>query len=252
MYDLREILIDPHENITAIIGNSYAQTFLSTGQIGKGFAVLSDRRVYFKGKCLYKTGKKYSTRMEERVVDLNDVTGSGFIKFNPIYLLVMGIIMTVITLGLLIASFTGLNVHAAESDAEVYFPATGGSIVGGVSMAILAIAFLITSVILLTAYFRRKTTIFKIDYAGGSIGFDLRLISYGEAESFNRSLRTCKDNAVRAAQTMFTSVNQIQTPTYGAAAVSTADALREYNNLLSQGIITQEDYEAKKRQLLGL
>lgn len=231
MYDLRQILIDPHENITAIIGNSFAQTFLSTGQIGKGFAVLSDKRVYFKGKCLYKTGKKYVSRMEERVVDLNDVTGSGFIRFNPTYLLVMGIIMPIIAIITLIVTFIWVKV---------------------IAMLILAAGLLVSGIIMLTKYFRKKTTIFKIDYAGGSIGFDLRLIPYSEAEYFNRSLRTCKDNAARAAQTVFTSVNQIQAPTYSETAVSTADALRQYNDLLTQGIITQEDYDAKKKQLLGL
>ena len=45
----------------------------------------------------------------------------------------------------------------------------------------------------------------------------------------------------------------IATPqTSPAAAVSTADELKKYKELLDSGIITQEDFDAKKKQLLGL
>ena len=35
-------------------------------------------------------------------------------------------------------------------------------------------------------------------------------------------------------------------------AKSVADEIREFKALLDEGLITQEEYEAKKRQLLGL
>lgn len=38
----------------------------------------------------------------------------------------------------------------------------------------------------------------------------------------------------------------------GSAALGAADALKQFKELLDAGAITQEEYDAKKRQLLGL
>ena len=41
-------------------------------------------------------------------------------------------------------------------------------------------------------------------------------------------------------------------PTASSPAVSNADELKKYKDLLDSGIITQEEFDAKKKQLLGL
>ena len=38
----------------------------------------------------------------------------------------------------------------------------------------------------------------------------------------------------------------------GGAAISSADELKKYKDLLDSGVITQEEFDAKKKQLLGL
>lgn len=91
MKNLREILFDQKEKIVAILGNNVVQKFLSTGVLGEGFAILSDKRLYFRGKCLYKKGKGFYTSHEEKAVDLKDVTGTGFEHINPTYLLAIGV-----------------------------------------------------------------------------------------------------------------------------------------------------------------
>lgn len=105
MNDLREILVDPSEKFVSVLGNNYVQSFLNTGYIGNGFAVLTDRRVYFKGTCLYKQGKKYVKRNEERILDIENVTGSGFEEINPFGYLIAAIILTLYTLGSFINFF---------------------------------------------------------------------------------------------------------------------------------------------------
>lgn len=96
MRDLNNILFDRNEKIVSVLGNNAIQKFLSTGVLGNGFAVLSDKRLYFRGKCLYKKGKSFETRQEERAIDLKDVTGTGFEHVNPIGLLIGGIISLVV------------------------------------------------------------------------------------------------------------------------------------------------------------
>ena len=41
-------------------------------------------------------------------------------------------------------------------------------------------------------------------------------------------------------------------PDFYTAAVSSADELKKYKDLLDSGAITQEEFDAKKKQLLGL
>ena len=106
MRNLNEILFDRNEKIVSILGNNTVQKFLTTGVLGNGFAVLSDKRLYFRGKCLYKKGKTFETSLEERAVDLKDVTGTGFEHSNPLGLLVGGIACVAIGILFLILSFS--------------------------------------------------------------------------------------------------------------------------------------------------
>ena len=146
--DFREILVDPRENVLAVLGNSYAQNYLNTGNISNGFVILSNERVYFKGSCMYKVNGKYHSSDEERVLDLKDVTGTGFETINPIHLLWTAIGIWVLTFFYWISPLSVKNSHSID----VIFCV--GLIVGAV------FGF---------RYITRKSTIFRIDYAGGNV-----------------------------------------------------------------------------------
>ena len=68
-----------------------------------------------------------------------------------------------------------------------------------------------------------------------------------EAVNFQRALRMCKD-----AENKRQFSPEVQNPVNNSGYVSAPDELRKYYELRNQGIITQEDFEAKKKQLLGL
>lgn len=101
MKNLRDILFSQNEEIVAVLGNNVIQRFLTTGILGNGFAVLSDKRLYFRGKCLHKKGKFYRKNTEEKSVDLKDVTGTGFEHTNPIGILALGIVCIVVGLAVI-------------------------------------------------------------------------------------------------------------------------------------------------------
>lgn len=124
-------------------------------------------------------------------------------------------------------------------------PIVAGVASGG--LAIIVFALIIVGVVFICLYFIRKRTIFRIDYAGGNIGFDMSWISQEEAVNFQRALRMCKD-----AEDKRQFSPEVQNPANNSDCVSAPDELRKYYELLNQGIITQEDFEAKKKQLLGL
>ena len=115
---------------------------------------------------------------------------------------------------------------------------------------LISLLLLIVGIVCLCVYFVRKRTVFRIDYAGGNIGFDLRWITMDESENFQRVLRMCKDlDEQKTKQNENAAVNA---KNGNNTFSSVPDELRKYNELFTQGIITKEEFEAKKKQLLNL
>lgn len=71
--------VDSDEKLVSSLGNRYIENFIADGTLKNGFSVISNKRVYFRGSCFVGSGKNLVKSDEERVVDLGDVTGSGFI-----------------------------------------------------------------------------------------------------------------------------------------------------------------------------
>ena len=205
----------PDERLVSVLGNNIAQTFFATGTIGKGFAVLSDRRVYFKGKCLQRTGKRFSAVHEERVVDVSNVTGTGFVHTKPVWLLVISIVLFVLAAVYFVVSVANLAFIGLL--AVLLFGGLGG--------------------LFLWLYNSRKRTIFEIAFAGGGIGLDASWIDAQEAEFFQKNIRLVGDNLKR------------QERQY-ARGGSAAGELAQLAQLLEKGMITQAEFEEQKRRLL--
>ena len=205
----------PDERLVSVLGNNIAQTFFATGTIGKGFAVLSDRRVYFKGKCLQRTGKRFSAIHEERVVDVSNVTGTGFVHTKPVWLLVISIVLFVL--------------------AAVYFMVSVANLAFIGLLAVLLFGGL--GGLFLWLYNSRKRTIFEIAFAGGGIGLDASWIDAQEAEFFQKNIRLVGDNLKR------------QERQY-ARGGNAAGELAQLAQLLEKGMITQAEFEEQKRRLL--
>ena len=205
----------PDERLVSVLGNNIAHTFFATGTIGKGFAVLSDRRVYFKGKCLQRTGKRFSAIHEERVVDVSNVTGTGFVHTKPVWLLVISIVLFVLAAVYFVVSVANLAFIGLL--AVLLFGGLGG--------------------LFLWLYNSRKRTIFEIAFAGGGIGLDASWIDAQEAEFFQKNIRLVGDNLKR------------QERQY-ARGGNAAGELAQLAQLLEKGMITQAEFEEQKRRLL--
>lgn len=95
-------------------------------------------------------------------------------------------------------------------------------------------------------YFFKKLKVFEISFAGGKIAFMSSSYNLEEMQNFQKSLRKAKDNYTPAPQYV---VNN-PAPTNNAVS-SVADELKKYKELLDTGIITQEDFDTKKKQLLS-
>lgn len=203
--------VSPDEHAVAILGNSMAQTFLSTGDLSSSFAILSDRRVYFHGKAFVRNGKRFSVRKEKRIVDVQDVTGTGFIYNNPIWMRVLAIVFAILV-------------------PPSFFLA--GSLMP---------AFLWISILFFCLYKINRKTLFEISFAGGGIAFNVRWFPDEESQNFQNALKQTSDAAKAQGAQRSTC----------APSGSVADEIEKLARLLSQGVITQEEFVQQKRTLIS-
>lgn len=228
---LNKFLFDESEEIISVLGNNTAQTFISTGVLGNGFAVLSNKRVYFKGNCLIRKGKGVYTKSEEKAVDIGDITGTGFVHNKALWARVLYIVFFSFTIAFLIEMLVlGLSFG-------IY------AFLGGLFWVVICGGLHILFKFLYKSY---NYSAFEITYAGGGIAFDMHWITDEESKEFQRSLNLLKD---KIKEEKSEKKESFQSYPKGE---DIPDQLMKFKNLLEQGVITQEEFEKKKKQLLNL
>lgn len=215
--------MSPQEKMVTVLGNSYLENFLQNGSVRKGFAVASDKRVYFQGKKYYinEAGDIEET-YNSRIVDLRDVTGTGFDSYVDKSWIFHGIIMGIIFFFMCYVSFAALEKVPL----------------------IIAAFFLCATLYCFFQYQRSKLSLIVIQYAGGEIGFDLKWFQNQEIELFQKQLRLAKDKSIEKEKSLGGNDGS------NIAKTSVADELSKLADLLSKGVITQEEFEKMKRGLI--
>ena len=92
---LSESFISRDEKYIASLGNGYIMNFLTNKSTKKGFAFITNKRVYFKGSCLSGRGRALVKTNEERTVDVKNITGSGFI-YKRYWGIVIALVITLL------------------------------------------------------------------------------------------------------------------------------------------------------------
>ena len=228
----KSLLIDPAEEVKSVLCNNFMQTFISTGMLGNGFAILTDKRVYFKGKCFFRKGRGFYSKTEEKTVDLKDVTGTGFVHNKAtwakvVYTILFWFSISVFGLALLGGIvFDTLNNGVPFSDTPI------GMIIGPFFYFLLHLVFKFI-------YKTYNYSVFEISYAGGGIAFDMNWITQQEAKEFQQQLVLLKQIE-----------KEITIPFKAENHSSIPQQLKEYKELLDSGILTQEEFDTKKKELL--
>lgn len=157
--DVKQLFIDSTEKQCAVLGGDYLMNYLSYGVLSKGFCVVSDKRVYFKGKCYYKNQNKYNSATEQRIVDLKDITGTGFFIVNPIWELIAAIVFLITMFCGFLAGYEGYGLGIFSS---------------------------LMSITLFLIYSFSKQKMFEISFAGGCIAFKASNYSEEKLTNFKR------------------------------------------------------------------
>lgn len=205
---------DSTEKVIAVLGSGYLKNLLLNMGIRKGLCVLSDRRVYFKGTAYYSNQSRWKRMKKEDIVDLSDIssTSTVYLSHWPLLLIIL------ITAAILLWDITHY-VDPFYRDLYIYF--------------------IIASMLALICYLLTRKNLFQITFAGGQIAFNTAWYSSKELENFQKLLRQAKDHSVKsspAPQAM---------PHKETSTLS--DDLREYAELLKNGYLTQEEFNAIKK-----
>ncbi|WP_080832420.1 SHOCT domain-containing protein [Cohnella massiliensis] len=224
-----KVFVEPTEQYIASLGNGYIVNFLSGSGLERGFSILSSKRVYFKGQCFYRENSKLKRSFEERIVDLKDITGTGYTRFDPLYLFITAVV-------LFIAAAISLMIKSEEYNSwRVTF-------------------FIITSLVSLVSlisYLLKRRDLFEISFAGGKMAFDVNLYDKSEIDEFQKQLRRAKDIVVESAPIhKAIDSSPIKQETVNPSPIGFADELKKYAELLQQKLITEEEFAEVKKRLL--
>lgn len=245
---VKKVFSSDGEKYITSLGNSYLQNFLFDGSLRKGFCVVSDKRVYFKGTTYTITtsnnGKKRARKYKSsRTIDLYDVTGTGCVKIVRGFSLAMAYILLVsmALLGVIpvIACIVAL---AAEAFKAIF------------AILLLLPIFLVLFLIIKWIDVLKNKSYVVIQYAGGEIAFDVKWFGKNEIDVFQKELRVAKDKAVEAKdiamaghlQKAFVNGNASEVSGQG----SKADELTKYAVLLEKGLISEEEFLQIKKKML--
>lgn len=242
MKKLSESFVSRDEKYIASLGNGYIMNYLANKSVKKGFAFITDKRVYFKGSCLSGTGKKLVKTNEERTVDVKNITGSGFTYHRHWGILVALFISILVALAGAVGSGIVFSFLKDWYDSSIVQ-------IGEVLSIAICLSLAIICCIGIKNYLLKRKTLFRIEYAGGCIAFNVSFYAKAEIDDFQKQLRRAKDMAEESTNIK---VIPTETPIETVTQNNAADDLRKYAELLKEGLITQEEYDAMKKKVLGL
>lgn len=245
----KRFFMNPKEKLVTTLGNTYIQNFLNNGSVRNGFSVVSDKRVYFQGKTYELVTKnngrkKVIKTKKSRTVDLKDVTGTGYDSYSNVLAKILAFVFFAIGTIFFSLSMSAVADRTNNLSTE--------DVIGIIFMLIVC---LIPGVVFLVVFLQSRVNLIAIQFAGGEIAFDINWFSEMEIEDFQKQLRLAKDKAIEEADNAVANKLQeaVSSATVGqqsAQSNSVADELAKYGDLLERGLITQEEFDKKKQELL--
>lgn len=202
MKEVKELFADANEKECSVLGEGYLYKFLTDDVLYRGFCVMTDRRLYFKGKYFQKVGRKFRPDKGEYTIDLKDVTSSGFTtaRFGIVFFLE---ILFVIVMTALFLRFVEVVDHFYFGDETII-----ESCLVLMALGLIAVPFY---------YYLKPFKAFVIEYAGGGIAFLVPDYFEEDARMFQKALHRAKDLGALAKDSQ-AAVKDSQVPVEGIAA----------------------------------
>lgn len=166
------IYIEPDEQLLGTLGNGWITNMLFH-KLKKCNAILTNKRLYLQGTFFSGGGKSLISNRYEKVIDLEDITGTGFHYGSSIGI---GIYLLLVIVGIIGGIYFG---PATQDSWEFAWVCYGMA-------AIVAISYSVKLI-------KSRKTQFFIEYPGGSICFDASIIGIAEVRDFQKQICRAKD-----------------------------------------------------------
>lgn len=234
----KKLFFSPKEKYICSLGNNFLQNFLSGNFNSKGFSVISDKRVYFKGNAFEIDGRTFRNKTVTSSVDLKDVTGTETRTNDPVGIKALAIVMMILGGIMLIIGL--LSGSESKTSAGIF--------------VVIGFGIIFLAIIPACIYYKKRLSVLTIMFGGGGIAFPLNWFPQQEIENYQKMLRIAKDKAVEEAENA--TANAVREAMAGAqsnqqATGSSADELAKFAQLYKDGLISEQEFADIKAKTLA-
>lgn len=120
-----KVFIDPNENYIDSLGNGYLSSFFTSQKIRRCVALLTDKRVYLRGNMVDINNGKIARINMQKTIDLEDITGTGFIFASS---QLWKLILAILTAPLIVPAILLLVSYFKNRDTLFFIEYAGGCI----------------------------------------------------------------------------------------------------------------------------
>ena len=162
--------IDEDEVLIADLAAGYMKNIITHKALFTSYAALTQKRLYISGKTYLLTGVMVKSMLESKIVNVEEITGTGFVRTKNLLLLFVAVVISLLAmLALLADEYEGIPIPLLLAAAAV------------------AIAVFIASC----------KSLFRIEYSGGSMGFKIKWSNKKAAEDFQKEIIRTKEKRKR-------------------------------------------------------
>lgn len=177
------MFITPDEQQIAVLGQSYLRSMVTGGGLATGTCILTSKRLYFKGTCFTSNGKGFSKSSEDSIVDIKDITASGFSVSSNIAYFIFALVAVIFSITSIVDGI----------DSNDYYRSQWGMSGQGDTQIVIGIIGIIIALLAVFLFFVRRHKLYVISFAGGKLAFKASSYSTVELSNFQRMLRLVKD-----------------------------------------------------------
>lgn len=192
----KKLLASPDETVVATLGNNYLQNFLTGQKVKQGYAILSDKRLYYHGKNITGKGRFMQMSTEDMAVLVDDVSATRFVSTRKIGQIILGVLfaaLTIFILGCLYPTVT--HYFRLLSDWHKYgYKFVVDFLINGIG-PLVGTTICFASAVCFIKAFISPSTVFEIAFPGGAFRFDVKWYPMVDMQDFQRQIMLMKDHA---------------------------------------------------------
>ncbi len=246
---IKKLLLSQHERVIAVLGKKYSEQYLKTEKCSHGFAVVSDEKIYCFGKSYNIRnnifGKRSPRKTEQsKTIDIKDVTSIGDSVFHYRFWQIESIVCLALIIFAIICVLNGMQTGGQQKSEVEWFITDICAATSVMVIPLLLIGMLLRLILCAIS----KIKMITVQYNGGEIAFDIADFEVEEIDDFRKKLQSVIDKAVEERHKVEQAVSPMarqSTPHNGKA-----DELVKMADLLSKGLISQEEFDKMKKELI--